>query len=66
MAELAAPVSWTRLDTTSRYIAGRADAVSDRFVNELRRYGIRFYSRADGAVYRDWESSVPSFAVRSA
>jgi acetyltransferase-like isoleucine patch superfamily enzyme len=55
------PASWTRLDTASRRITGRADPASDRFVNELRRYGIRFYSRPQGDRYADWEVTVPVF-----
>lgn len=61
VANLVTPASWTCLDTTSRYISGQADPVSDRFLNELRRYGIRFYSRSDGTTYRDWENEVPAF-----
>lgn len=61
VAALDAPGSWTRLDTASRRIAGRADSASDRFVNELRRNGIRFYSRALGDRYADWEATVPVF-----
>jgi acetyltransferase-like isoleucine patch superfamily enzyme len=51
----------TLLDTASRHISGAADAVSDRLTNELRRYGIRFYSRPDGHAYVDWESYPPAF-----
>lgn len=51
----------TTLDTGSRYIAGAADAVSERLTNELRRYGIRFYSRPRDGRYVDWESNPPRF-----
>lgn len=61
VAALDTPDTWTRLDTVSRRIAGPADPASDRFVNELRRYGIRFYSRAQGDQYADWEVTPPTF-----
>jgi acetyltransferase-like isoleucine patch superfamily enzyme len=51
----------TALDTESRRIAGAADRVSDRLTNELRRYGIRFYSRPAGDRYVDWSVTPPSF-----
>jgi acetyltransferase-like isoleucine patch superfamily enzyme len=51
----------TLLDTASRHISGAADAVSNRLTNELRRYGIRFYSRPAGEAYVNWEASPPSF-----
>jgi acetyltransferase-like isoleucine patch superfamily enzyme len=51
----------TIFDTAARQIRGTADALSDRFANELRRYGIRFYSRAAGGRYADWEPNVPRF-----
>lgn len=44
----------TALDTDSRRIAGAVDVLSDRLTNELRRYGIRFYSRPGGDRYVDW------------
>jgi acetyltransferase-like isoleucine patch superfamily enzyme len=56
------PAAWTALDPVSRRIRGAADPASERFVNELRRYGIRFYSRPSGATYVDWEVEPPSFA----
>jgi acetyltransferase-like isoleucine patch superfamily enzyme len=56
------PDSWTLLDPGSRRIRGAADAASERFVNELRRYGIRFYSRPRGDRFVDWEADPPSFA----
>lgn len=51
----------TVLDTASRHIAGTADATSERLTNELRRYGVRFYSRVRGEAYVDWEPHPPSF-----
>ncbi len=56
------PLGWTALDPRSRRIRGAADAASERFVNELRRYGIRFYSRPRGDAYVDWDVEPPSFA----
>ena len=50
----------TALDTDSRHITGTADRLSDRLVNELRRYGIRFYSRRRGDRYADWSVAPPS------
>jgi len=61
IAAAAAPESWTLLDPGSRRISGAADAASERFVNELRRYGIRFYSRPRGDRYVDWDADPPSF-----
>lgn len=58
----ALPAGWTALDPVSRRIHGVADPASERFVNELRRYGIRFYSRPSGDAYVDWEVEPPSFA----
>jgi acetyltransferase-like isoleucine patch superfamily enzyme len=57
----ALPAGWTALDPVSRRIRGAADPASERFVNELRRYGIRFYSRPRGDAYVDWEVEPPSF-----
>jgi acetyltransferase-like isoleucine patch superfamily enzyme len=54
----------TLLDTASRRIAGVADVRSARLTNELRRYGIRFYSRPareEPNTYVDWESTPPAF-----
>ena len=50
----------TALDTETRRIAGVADGLSDRLVNELRRYGIRFYSRPRGDRYSDWSVAPPA------
>ena len=50
----------TALDTESRRISGVADRLSDRLVNELRRYGIRFYSRPRGDRYADWSVAPPA------
>jgi len=56
------PDRWTALDPSSRRIRGAADPASERFANELRRHGIRFYSRSSGDAYIDWEAAPPSFA----
>jgi hypothetical protein len=50
----------TLFDTASRYIRGTADAASARLTNELRRHGIRFYSRPGGDSYVNWEPAVPT------
>jgi acetyltransferase-like isoleucine patch superfamily enzyme len=50
----------TALDTESRRIAGAADRLSDRLTNELRRHGVRFYSRPHGDRYEDWSVAPPS------
>ncbi|MFN2417570.1 MAG: hypothetical protein ABR593_01425 [Candidatus Limnocylindria bacterium] len=49
----------TILDTASRRARGPADADSDRLTNELRRYGIRFYSRPRDGRYVDWGEPAP-------
>jgi len=54
--------TWTTLDPASRRIGGPADRHSERFVNELRRYGVRFYSRPRGDAYVDWLAEPPSFS----
>jgi len=56
----------TALDTSSRRITGSADRLSDRLVNELRRYGIRFYSRPRGDRYADWSVAPPSLGSPAA
>jgi acetyltransferase-like isoleucine patch superfamily enzyme len=58
-----ADAGWTLLDTGNKRIRGIADAVSDRLTNELRRYGIRFYSRGDSGAYADWGN--PKLSARS-
>jgi acetyltransferase-like isoleucine patch superfamily enzyme len=63
-AEVSLPPAWTALDPRSRRIRGAADKASDRWVNELRRYGIRFYSRPRDGAYVDWEAAPPSFSGR--
>lgn len=55
------PAGWTAFDHGSRRIAGAADTASEQFLNELRRYGIRFYSRRRGACYADWDVDPPPF-----
>jgi hypothetical protein len=56
-----APVSWTRMDTDRRFIEGAADGLTERLANELRRHGIRFYSRPVGEAYATWEPDPPRF-----
>lgn len=51
----------TAFDTRSRRIVGASDAASARLANELRRHGIRFYSRANGGAYEDWAVEPPEF-----
>jgi acetyltransferase-like isoleucine patch superfamily enzyme len=65
IGEASVPLGWTLLDTRARRIAGVADRASERFVNELRRYGVRFYSRPRGEAYADWEPDPPSFVAPS-
>lgn len=50
---------WTLLDTATRHIRGVADAASSRLTNELRRFGMRFYSRGIAGCYVDWGSPKP-------
>jgi acetyltransferase-like isoleucine patch superfamily enzyme len=57
----AVPDGWTIFDTAGRHILGAADDLSARLANELRRYGIRFYSRGVNGTYRDWERNPPQF-----
>ncbi|MDQ2941047.1 MAG: hypothetical protein M3R05_02530, partial [Chloroflexota bacterium] len=54
---------WTVFDSETRRIRGTADHLADRFANELRRYGIRFYSRGESGRYVDWEQQVPLFVA---
>ena len=56
------PEGWTVFDTAQRHVSGVADAFSARFANELRRHGIRFYSRGVVGSYQDWEANPPQFA----
>lgn len=53
---------WTYLDTATKRIHGAADAHSERLTNELRRYGIRFYSRGVEGSYQNWGE--PKLAAR--
>lgn len=61
VSEAAPSSDWTAFDTASRRIAGTADAATERLANELRRHGIRFYSRARDGAYVDWDVVVPRF-----
>ena len=49
----------TVLDTATRRVRGLGDDPSDRLTNELRRYGIRFYSRPRDGRYVDWGEPAP-------
>jgi acetyltransferase-like isoleucine patch superfamily enzyme len=60
LSDRAVPGGWTVLDPASRTVRGQADSASDRIINELRRHGIRFYSRRRGETYQDWEQNPPS------
>lgn len=60
--EVSIPSHWTAFDTVRRRVSGTADANSERFANELRRQGIRFYSRPAGERYRDWDVPVPEYS----
>lgn len=51
----------TAFDLATRRVAGQADAASERFANELRRHGMRFYSRGRLGRYEDWAVPVPRF-----
>lgn len=53
-AQYASRAGLTVFDTEGKHIYGVADPASARLANELRRYGIRFYSRPQGAVYHNW------------
>ena len=51
----------TRFDTRRRHVDGVADGLSERFANEMRRHGIRFYSRPRDGIYAAWEANPPDF-----
>jgi acetyltransferase-like isoleucine patch superfamily enzyme len=55
------PDDWTVFDTGTRRVQGVSDTAADRLANELRRYGIRFYSRGIDGRYVDWDVVVPQF-----
>lgn len=57
----ALPAGWTIFDTAGRHVAGIADPLSARLTNELRRHGIRFYSRGVDGRYQDWDPNPPQF-----
>lgn len=48
------PDNTTFIDPGELALRGRADALADRLVNQLRRYGIRFRYEADGGRYGPW------------
>ena len=47
-------VGETRFVLTDRHITGPVTHESETLRNQLRRYGIRFWSRPHGETYRDW------------
>jgi acetyltransferase-like isoleucine patch superfamily enzyme len=59
------PAEWTVFDLDRRRVRGQADDLATRFANELRRHGVRFYSRPAGGVYADWEPDPPRFGAPS-
>lgn len=60
-SEASIPPEWTAFDTLHRRAVGAADDASGRFGNELRRHGIRFYSRPADGEYRDWDVPAPAY-----
>jgi acetyltransferase-like isoleucine patch superfamily enzyme len=48
--------SSTIFNLRNRKITGRADELSEKFKNQLRRLGIRFKYSVDDGVYKAWES----------
>jgi acetyltransferase-like isoleucine patch superfamily enzyme len=60
-ANLSSPVleninsSTTVFDLKNRFIYGLVDKISERLSNQLRRYGIRFYSRSKDKKYVKWK-----------
>jgi acetyltransferase-like isoleucine patch superfamily enzyme len=53
--------AWTAFGTSRRRVTGVSDTAADRLANELRRHGIRFYSRGLNGRYVDWEVEPPRF-----
>jgi hypothetical protein len=47
-------VGETLFDTKLQTIKGRSSQFTEKLRDQLRRYGIRFYARPDGAWYRPW------------
>jgi len=48
------PQNLTLIDLDARRIAGKADPLSERLLNQLRRYGVRFRYESEGGVYTAW------------
>jgi len=44
----------TLIDLDARRIAGKADDLSERLLNQLRRYGVRFRYEPEGGAYVAW------------
>lgn len=45
----------TRFDLGTRHITGPVTEDSERLRNQLRRYGLRFFSRPEDGQYQDWQ-----------
>ena len=50
------PARLTQVSLEARRVAGAADALSERVLNQLRRYGIRFRYEAVGGSYVPWDA----------
>jgi hypothetical protein len=46
---------WVRFNLVERHVLGEPTDLSEKFRNELRRYGIRFKSYPEGNEYKPWE-----------
>ena len=44
----------TVIDLDARKVAGKADSLSDRLLNQLRRYGVRFRCSPEEGLYTAW------------
>lgn len=51
----ALPVAWTVIALSERRLAGPASPLTERLLNQLRRYGIRFNYEAHDGSYRAWQ-----------
>lgn len=45
---------WVRYNLSERRVYGQPTALSERFRNELRRYGVRFKSYPEDSEYKQW------------
>lgn len=50
-----APASWTVIALAERRLAGPATPLTERLLNQLRRYGIRFNYESHEGRYRAWQ-----------